>query len=181
MDFTDNNTVPPCHKPSGSTPPPFSSNVTNNIDKKFLQLLDKNFLRGHRFHKLFNRNTVKLTYSCLPNVCSILASTRHQAQWEPIENLRHLTELLKKVWELKDTKTLYKISRKIIQHAHPYKVDRLKPYVKLSFVLVAGLNKGPIGRAGKFVVVNYLTIYKRITVKICFKTLPCFFKISIYL
>jgi len=58
--------------------PPYSSNVT----KCFLRLIDKNFPRGHQFHKLFNRNTIKLSYSCLPNVGSILASTRHQAQDE---------------------------------------------------------------------------------------------------
>ena len=38
--------------------PPFSQHVKTNIGKVFLKLLDKNFPKHHKFHKLFNRNTV---------------------------------------------------------------------------------------------------------------------------
>ena len=63
--------------------PPYSSNVTTNIGQKFFRLLDKHFPKGHRLHKLFNRNTVKLSYSCLPNIGAVLKSTRQQASKEP--------------------------------------------------------------------------------------------------
>jgi hypothetical protein len=63
--------------------PPYSSNVITNIGKKFFRLIDKHFPQGHRLHKLFNRNTVKLSYSCLPNIGSVLKSTRQQASKEP--------------------------------------------------------------------------------------------------
>ena len=48
--------------------PPFSLNVKTNVGKHFFRLLDKHFPGHHRYHKLFNRNTVKMSYSCMPNM-----------------------------------------------------------------------------------------------------------------
>ena len=42
--------------------PPFSSNVETKIGKKY-------FPKHHHLHKVINRNTVKLSYCCMPNVC----------------------------------------------------------------------------------------------------------------
>ena len=52
--------------------PPFSLNVKTNIGKEFFRLLDKHFPNHHRYYKLFNRNTVKLSYSCMPNMEAVL-------------------------------------------------------------------------------------------------------------
>ena len=54
--------------------PPYSLNVKTNVAKKFLKIVDKNFPKKHRFHKLFNRNNMKFSYSCLPNISSIISS-----------------------------------------------------------------------------------------------------------
>ena len=54
--------------------PPFDLQVKTNIAKTFLQILDKNFPPHHRLHKIINRNTVKISYSCMPNVASQIAS-----------------------------------------------------------------------------------------------------------
>ena len=48
--------------------PPYSANVATNIGKTFLALIDKCFPKGHTLNKILNRNTIKLSYSCLPNV-----------------------------------------------------------------------------------------------------------------
>ena len=48
--------------------PPFSLNVKTNIGKCFLKLLDKHFPKDHKYHKIFNRNTVKISYSCMENM-----------------------------------------------------------------------------------------------------------------
>ena len=48
--------------------PPHSKNVTTEVGKFFLSLIDKHF----PLHKLFNRNSVKISYSCLPNIKSII-------------------------------------------------------------------------------------------------------------
>ena len=48
--------------------PPFSKNVSTNIGRTFLKLLDAEFTEEHVLHKIFNRNTVKISYSCMPNL-----------------------------------------------------------------------------------------------------------------
>ena len=46
-------------------------NVETNIGKAFLKLIDKHFPKTNKFHKIFNRNNVKVSYSCLPNFANI--------------------------------------------------------------------------------------------------------------
>ena len=48
--------------------PPYSSTVSTNIGKKFFTLIDTCFPPGHKLRKVINRNTVKLSYSCMPNL-----------------------------------------------------------------------------------------------------------------
>ena len=43
--------------------PPFSSNVETNVARKFLKLVKKHFSK-HRYHKIFNKNNIKVSYSC---------------------------------------------------------------------------------------------------------------------
>ena len=52
--------------------PPYSKNVTTNVGTFFLSLIDKHFPPHHKLHKLFNRNNVKISYSSLPNIKSII-------------------------------------------------------------------------------------------------------------
>ena len=37
----------------------------------FLQLVTKHFPRSHKLHKIFNQNTVKVSYSCMNNMSKI--------------------------------------------------------------------------------------------------------------
>ena len=48
--------------------PPYSRSVETNIGKEFLRLLDTHFPRHHQLHKIFNRNTVKVSYGCMPSI-----------------------------------------------------------------------------------------------------------------
>ena len=54
--------------------PPFSKNVKINIARSFLKLVDTHFPIGNKLHKIFNRNAVKVSYSCMNNVKSIITS-----------------------------------------------------------------------------------------------------------
>ncbi len=45
--------------------PPYSKNVMTNIARNFLHLIDKHFPKSSGLHKIFNSNTVKVSYSCL--------------------------------------------------------------------------------------------------------------------
>ena len=48
--------------------PPFSRNVRTNVGEQFLKLIDKNFPKTHPLGKLIERNTVKISYRCMPNI-----------------------------------------------------------------------------------------------------------------
>ena len=49
-------------------------NVETNIGKTFLKLLKKHFPHNNSFHKIFNKNTIRISYSCIRNIRSIIAS-----------------------------------------------------------------------------------------------------------
>ena len=66
--------------------PPYSKTVKTKIGKFFLQLIKKHFPREH---KNFNRNTLQLSYSCMPNIkTKINARTRVILQNTPSENAK---------------------------------------------------------------------------------------------
>ena len=52
--------------------PLFSKSVVAKIGKTFLRLIDKHFPPLPKLYKLFNRNNVKISYRCMPNVKSII-------------------------------------------------------------------------------------------------------------
>ena len=52
--------------------PPYSLNVKTNIDKVFLKLVRKYFPRSHKLSKIFNLNTIKISYSSMPNVKNLI-------------------------------------------------------------------------------------------------------------
>ena len=66
--------------------PPYSLNVRTNVGKLFLKLLDRHFPRAHKFHKIFNRNTVKISYCCIKNMGSIISSHNKQVLQPHNEN-----------------------------------------------------------------------------------------------
>ena len=51
---------------------PFSKNVSNNIDKNFLLLIQKHFPNNHKYHKIFKKNNVKIIHRCMANIKSII-------------------------------------------------------------------------------------------------------------
>ena len=53
--------------------PPFSINVKTNIGEKFLKLINKCFPKSHPLSKIINRNTIKVSYKCMPNFKSKIA------------------------------------------------------------------------------------------------------------
>jgi len=53
--------------------PPWNSSLKTNLGRKFLCIVDKCFPKNHPLHKIFNRHTLKLSYSCMPNMKSTIA------------------------------------------------------------------------------------------------------------
>ena len=52
--------------------PSFSQNVKTNVEKIFFKLLRKSFSKNHEFRKIFNLNTLKLSYSSMANLQSLI-------------------------------------------------------------------------------------------------------------
>ena len=58
--------------------PPYSSTVQTNVGRNFLALVEKHFPRTSPLHKILNRNCVKVSYSCMPNMEMIIKSRNKQ-------------------------------------------------------------------------------------------------------
>ena len=54
--------------------PPYSANVQTNVGRSVLDLVDKHFPPDNPLHKIFDRNFIKISYSCLNNVADIIKS-----------------------------------------------------------------------------------------------------------
>ena len=54
--------------------PPWSMNIRTKVGAKFLSLVRKHFPPGSPLHKIFNLQTLKVSYSTLPNMESLISS-----------------------------------------------------------------------------------------------------------
>ena len=68
--------------------PPFSQNVSTNVGKYFLLLIPKHFPNNHKYHKIFNKNTMKISYSCMPNMTAIINTHNKKLMTTKIQNER---------------------------------------------------------------------------------------------
>ena len=48
--------------------PPFNLDVKTNIAAKFLRMITRHFPKGHQLHQIFNRHTLKVSYSTTRNI-----------------------------------------------------------------------------------------------------------------
>lgn len=53
--------------------PPFELQVKTNVGQHFLNLVKKHFPQRHKLHKILNKNTVKVSYSCMPSISSYVS------------------------------------------------------------------------------------------------------------
>ena len=65
--------------------PPYSKSVKTNIGRIFIKLISKHFPPNHKFVKIFNKNTIKLSYSCMPNIRSKINGHNKILQPKPAE------------------------------------------------------------------------------------------------
>ena len=54
--------------------PPYSKTVETNVGKEFLRLVRQHFPPNNKYHKIFNSNTLKVSYSCMPNIGAVISS-----------------------------------------------------------------------------------------------------------
>jgi hypothetical protein len=65
--------------------PPFSKAVKSSVGGTFLKLIDKHFPPGSKLHKIFNKNNVKVSYSCTQNISSIIKAHNTKIVKKPDE------------------------------------------------------------------------------------------------
>ena len=53
--------------------PPYCKSVETNIGAEFFKILARCFPPTNKLSKIFNKNTVKISYSCMPNVGKIIS------------------------------------------------------------------------------------------------------------
>ena len=51
--------------------PPYSGNVKTNIGKIFFGIIKKHFPEVSELSRLFNKKSLKISYSCMPNMKSL--------------------------------------------------------------------------------------------------------------
>ena len=69
--------------------PPFSKNVETDLGRKFFDLIQKQFPRTHVLYPIINKNTVKLSYSCLQNIGRIISKHNRKILNEGTPDLPH--------------------------------------------------------------------------------------------
>ena len=65
--------------------PPYSKSMATNLGAKFLKLVDKSFPKYHPLQKIFNRNTLKLSYKCMPNMQRVISGHNSRILREEIQ------------------------------------------------------------------------------------------------
>ena len=60
-----------------------------NIAKTFLQLVTKNFPKSNKFDKIFKRNTVKVSYSCMNSMPKIIKGHNNKVTSKPHDQTQY--------------------------------------------------------------------------------------------
>ena len=60
--------------------PPHSDNLRTKVGEKFINIIKSEFTEDHVLHRIFNVNTIRISYSCMPN----MAKKSLNAQWKSV-------------------------------------------------------------------------------------------------
>ena len=58
--------------------PSYKAHLETNVGKTFLKFIDKHFPKAMKFHKIFNKNNVKVSYSCLTDFVNMIKSRNNK-------------------------------------------------------------------------------------------------------
>ena len=64
---------------------PYNKSISTNIGRVFLNLLHKHFHKEHKLYEIFNRSSVKVSYSCTRNVEHIIENQNRKITESHIE------------------------------------------------------------------------------------------------
>ena len=90
----------------------------------FLQVVTKHFPRSHKLHKMFNRKTVKVSYSCLNNMSKIIDGHNKKVTPKPRDqkpkcNCRKKAECpMQGEWQVSDAVCKCDVTRPLPKKVH---------------------------------------------------------------
>ena len=58
--------------------PPYSKNVKTKVGQTMLYLIRKHFPSDYPLHKILNRNTIKVSYCCMPNMKYLISRSNQK-------------------------------------------------------------------------------------------------------
>ena len=58
--------------------PPYSNNVKSNIGAQFLKIISETFPKTSSLYKIANRNKIKVSYRCMPNMKALISRQNHK-------------------------------------------------------------------------------------------------------
>ena len=87
ISYSETTTTPSTSNRQRLFNPPYSTNVKSNIVEHFSNLINNHFPRRHKFHKISNRNNVKVSYSCLSNDKNITTSHNKKTISPPADDI----------------------------------------------------------------------------------------------
>ena len=77
--------------------PPYNKLLKTKTGKYFFRLLNKHFPQRHELHKIFNKNFLRFSYSCIPNLkAKIMDTIKKYSKKHRRQNQNHAT-----VWKEK--------------------------------------------------------------------------------
>ena len=83
--------------------PPHNKSLKANTERIFIKLISKHVPPNHKFVKIFNKNTIKLSYCCMLNIKSkINGHTKKYYNSSPQSYKNYATALLKKIAQWMD-------------------------------------------------------------------------------
>ena len=71
-------------------------NVLTKVGNQFLKLINKHFPRHHIFYKLFDKNNVKVSYSCMPNMKNIINTHNKKIINSTKDNIKRTCNYIRK-------------------------------------------------------------------------------------
>ena len=69
--------------------PPFNLYCSTNVGKQFRQIIERHFSKNDMLGRLFNKNKMKLSYSCLGNIRSKISAHNRRL----LSDANHDTEI----------------------------------------------------------------------------------------
>ena len=61
----------------------YTANVKSNVGNVFVTLFSKHFPRHHKYYKPINRNNIKLSYRCIPNINNVIQKYNYKITKNP--------------------------------------------------------------------------------------------------